>query len=369
MRAAVVFETGQPLQVVDDIEIIEPRAGEVRVDIHYCSLCHSDYSLISGVMGPIPGPVVVGHEAAGVVESVGAGVTHLAVGDHVVLTPIPSCGHCYYCQRGDQSLCVNGQSMATYRLADGNTTLSRGGSEVLKGVGVAALAEQVVCPASGAIKIDDDIPLDVACVTGCAVQTGVGAVLNTADVEADATVLIQGLGGIGMAAVQGARLAAASQIIVSDPLADRRELALKLGATSAIDPTSTDVLTYVMEKTAGIGVDYAFETAGIAALIELGINATRAGGTTVSVGAPPIDQGIKLDCVVMFTTMQKTLCGCLLGSCNSTRDIPRYMRAYQNGTLDLESMLSRTRPLAEINEAFDDLIEGREIRTVMDIRA
>ncbi len=367
MKAAVLFEQGKPIQVEGNIDIIEPRAGEVRVNVAYCSLCHSDYSVLSGVMGPIQGPIILGHEASGVIESIGEGVTHLAVGDHVVLTPVPSCGVCYFCQRNEYSLCVNGNSIMTNRMADGQTGLSQNGNEILRGVGVGGLAERVVCPSTGAIKIPDDIPLEIACVVGCAMQTGVGAVLNTADVEAGATVLVLGLGGIGLAAVQGARLAAASTIIVSDPLAERRDLALKLGATHAIDPTSEDVAAFAMLQTNGIGVDYAFETAGLAKLIELGIQTSRPGGMTVCVGAPPIDQGVSLDNVVIFTASEKKLCGCLLGSCNSTYDIPRMMTAYKNGTLDLKSMVGRMRPLEEINEAFDDLHHGREIRTVMKI--
>ena len=367
MRAAVLYEQGKPIRVENNIDIIEPRAGEVRVNVAYCSLCHSDYSVLSGVMGPIQGPIVLGHEASGVIESVGEGVTHLAVGDHVVLTPVPPCGTCYYCQRGDHSLCTNGHSIGTNRMADGQTGLEQEGNEILRGIGVAALAEQVVCPSTGAIKIDKDIPLEIACVVGCAMQTGVGAVLNTAKVEIGATVLVLGLGGIGLAVVQGAKLASASKIIVSDPLAERRELALRLGATHAIDPSSEDVLAYTMANTDGIGVDYAFETAGLAMLIEQGVNSSRAGGMTVCVGAPPIDQGVKLDNVVIFTSMEKKLCGCLLGSCNSTYDIPRMMRAFQNGQLDLHSMVGKMRPFEEINEAFDDLHHGREIRTVMKI--
>ncbi len=367
MKAAVLYENGKPIQIETDIDIIEPRAGEVRVNVAYCSLCHSDYSVISGAMGPIAGPIIVGHEAAGVVESVGEGVHHLAPGDHVILTPVPPCGQCYYCQRGDHSLCTNGHSIATNRLPDGVTGLSQNGNEILRGVGVGALAEQVVAPSSGAIKIPDDIPLDIACVVGCAMQTGVGAVLNTAKVETGATCLILGLGGIGLATVQGAKLASASKIIVSDPLPERRELAKKLGATHTIDPNSEDVQAQAMLLTDGIGVDYAFETAGLASLIELGVNASRAGGMTVCVGAPPIEQGVKLDNVVIFTSMEKKLCGCLLGSCNSPYDIPRMMNFYQSEQLDLESMVGRMRPLEEINEAFDDLHHGREIRTVMKI--
>lgn len=369
MRAAVLYENGKPIKVESDIDIIAPRAGEVRVNVAYCSLCHSDYSVLSGAMGPIQGPIILGHEAAGVIESIGEGVHHLAVGDHVVLTPVPPCGSCYYCQRGDHSLCTNGHGIATNRLPDGQTGLSRQGNEILRGVGVGALAEQVISPASGAIKIPDDIPLEIACVVGCAMQTGVGAVLNTAKVEVGATVLVLGLGGIGLATVQGAKLASASKIIVSDPLPERRELAIKLGATHTIDPTTEDVQAHAMLLTDGIGVDYAFETAGLASLIELGVSASRAGGTTICVGAPPIEQGIKLDNVVIFTSMEKKLSGCLLGSCNSPYDIPRMMHAYKNEQLDLDSMTGRMRPLEEINEAFDDLHHGREIRTVMKIGA
>ena len=369
MRAAVLHQQNQPIVVEDNVDIIQPRAGEVRVNVAYCGLCHSDLSVISGVMGAIEQPIIVGHEAAGVIESVGAGVTHLAVGDHVVLTPVPPCGVCYYCQRGDMSLCTNGHSIMTNRLPDGTTGLSHNGNEVLRGVGVAALAEQVICPASGAIKIDPTIPLDVACVMGCAIQTGVGAVLNTANVETGATVLVLGLGAIGLATVQGAKMAGATTIIASDPLADRREKALGFGATVVLDPTDTDVIAKTMELTQGIGVDYTFETAGIAALIEQGIAASRAGGTTVCVGAPSIEQGVSIDNVVIFASMSKKLCGCMLGSCNSAADIPRFLRAYQAGDLDLPSMVTNIRPLSEINEAFEDLLHGKGIRTVIDMNA
>ena len=369
MRAAVLRQQGEPIGIEEGVDIIAPRAGEVRVNIAYCSLCHSDYSVLSGAMLPVAGPIILGHEASGVVESVGEGVSHLAVGDRVVLTPVPSCGTCYYCLRGNPSLCVQGQSMMTNRLADGSTGLSRNGEEILRGIGVAALAEQVVCPASGAVKIDDDIPLEVACVAGCAVQTGVGAVLNTASVEEGATVLVMGLGAIGLAVVQGAKMAAAGKIIASDPIAERRELALSLGATEVIDPASDDPVAYAVGETGGIGVDYVFIAVGHAPLIEQGVRASRAGGTTVCVGAPPIEQGVALENVVMFAVAEKKLCGCLLGSCNANYDIPRLMRAYQNGQIDLAAMTSRIRPLEEINEAFDDLHHGREVRTVMKIAA
>ena len=366
MRAAILEKAGQPLVISDDVDIIEPRAGEVRVRVRYCGLCHSDYSIVSGSF-PMPGPIILGHEASGVIDCVGAGVTHLSPGDPVILTPLPPCGSCYFCLRSQHNLCVNGMSLATMALPDGETGLSRRGEKILRGVGVGALAEYVVTPASGAIKVAVDVPLDVACVIGCAMQTGVGAVLNTARVEAGATVLIMGLGGIGLAAVQGARLAGASVLIASDPLPERREAALRFGATHAIDPLTGDLPGTVMQLTGGIGVDYAFEAAGKAALIETGIALTRAGGTTLCLGAPPLEEGVTIPMVTIFASTEKKLCGCLLGSCNSPRDIPRLISLWRNGQLDLAGMITHRRPLSEINEGFADLAAGRGIRTVIEL--
>jgi len=367
MRAAVLEEAGQPLKIYDDIDIIEPRAGEVRVRVKYCGLCHSDLGIADGSSPMVELPIILGHEAAGIVESVGPGAGDLAPGDHVVLTPVPPCGRCYYCQRNDHSLCVQAAGIVTGTLMDGETGLSRNGGRVTRGVGVAALAEMVVTPANGAVKVDPDIPLETACVIGCALQTGTGAVLNTARVEEGATVLIMGSGGIGISAVQGARLAGAAMIAVSDPIPGRREAALKFGATHTIDPTREDVATRAFELTGGIGMDYAFETAGVAALIETGLQTTRNGGTTVSVGVPPLDDGIEIPNVVLFTISQKKLCGCMLGGVNSLRDIPRLISLWQAGRLDLEGMVTARRPLEEVNEGLADLAAGRGIRTVMEI--
>ena len=367
MRAALLEGAGQELKIYDDVDIIEPRAGEVRVAVKYCGVCHSDLGIIDGSSPMMDFPVILGHEAAGIVESIGPGVTDLAVGDHVVLTPVPPCGRCYYCQRNEHSLCVQSASIMTGTLMDGETGLSRNGQRVVRGVGVAAFAEMVVTPASGAVKIDPDVPLETACVIGCALQTGTGAVLNTAGVEEGATVLMMGAGGIGISAIQGARLAGASMIVASDPNPDRRAAALEFGATHAIDPASEDVVTRAFELTGNIGMDYAFETAGVAALINNGLNAIRNGGTMVCVGAPPLDDGIEIPHAVLFTISGKKLCGCMLGSVNSLREIPRLISLWQAGKLDLEGMITSRRPLAEINEACDDLAKGRGIRTVLEI--
>lgn len=366
MRAAVLPEANAPIIIHDNVDIIEPRVGEVRVRVKFCGLCHSDLGFVNGKM-PLGGPIILGHEASGIVESIGPGVTNLTPGDHVVLTPAPPCGECYYCQRNEHSLCVNSMGILTNTLPDGSSGLSLEDETVLRGCGVGGLAEYVVTQSTGAIKIDKDIPLDVACVIGCALQTGVGAVLNTAKVEQGATVVIMGLGGVGMATVQGARIAGATTIIASDPVAQRREAAKAFGATHVIDPINEDLAALCQQLTGGIGVDYAFETAGKAVLVEQGINLTRMGGTTVCVGAPPLEESITINPAVLFAATEKKLCGCLLGSSNSLFEIPRLIRLWKQGLLDMESMITSRRPLSEVNEGFDDLANSRGIRTVIAI--
>jgi Zn-dependent alcohol dehydrogenase len=363
MRAALLDVPGQPLRIAETVEIDAPRAGEVRVRIAACGVCHSDLSITDGTF-PSPLPIVLGHEAAGVVDAIGPDVRGLAPGDHVVLTPCPPCGTCYWCVRGEPSICVNSESIQTNALPDGRTGLTADGDTVYRGVGVGAFAEYALAPATGAVRIAPDIPLDVACVIGCAVQTGVGAVLNTAAVEEGASVLVMGLGGIGLSIVQGARLAGAARIIASDPVAERRAAARRLGATDLIDPSAEDVIGRCLELTA-VGVDYAFDAAGRAALVQAGIVATRRGGTIVCVGAPPLDDAITIMPAALFTISEKKLLGCTLGSCNSLREIPRLLELWRAGRLDLESLITARRPLSEINLAFDDLRAARGIRTVL----
>jgi S-(hydroxymethyl)glutathione dehydrogenase/alcohol dehydrogenase len=355
---------GEPLVIVDDVEIEDPKPGEVRVNVDSCGLCHSDVSQLDGIH-PAALPEILGHEAAGIVESIGEGVTKLQTGDHVVLSPIGACGHCYFCVRGEHQVCVNSAALITSSHPDGGTRLSRQGVTVYRGVGLGALAEQVIVSEHAAIKIDDDLPLDVACVLGCAVQTGVGAVINTAGVEPGATVLVMGSGGIGVSIVQGARAAGATRIIVSDPVEARREWAMSFGATDVIDPTTTDVAAKCLELT-GVGVDYAFDAVGHQDLVETGIYATRAGGTTVIVGAAPIDHELKVNLVgAMFG--EKKIVGCVIGGCYAPRDLPRLAEMWKQGRIDVDSMVTRRRPLEEINEAVADMKAGTGIRTVLHI--
>lgn len=367
MRAAVLEAVGQPLAVYSDVDIEEPKAGEVAVRVAHCGVCHSDLSVVDGTF-PAPLPVVLGHEAAGVVAAVGPGVTTLREGDHVVLTPCAPCGLCPWCVRGEWSMCANSDGLLTGTHPDGGTRLSRRGEVVHRGMAVAAFAEMVVIQATGAVKVDPEIPLDLACVIGCAVQTGVGAVINTAAVSEGDTVLVMGLGGVGLSVVQGARVAGASRIIVSDPVAERRARALELGATHALDPTSDDVVTAAHDLTpAGIGVDFAFDAAGRSALVVTGIDATRKGGTTVMVGVPALDDPLTYPLPAVLAVSGKRLVGCLLGSCNSLRDIPRLVALAQSGQIDLGALVTGRRPLEAIHLAFDDLRAARGVRTVIDL--
>jgi S-(hydroxymethyl)glutathione dehydrogenase/alcohol dehydrogenase len=351
--------------MVDDLELEGPRPGEVLVAVDHCGVCHSDLHVVDGSL-PFPLPAVLGHEAAGRVEEVGPGVDHLAKGDHVLLSPRPPCGRCYFCQRGEWSLCATTSGLMTGMFLDGSTRLMHRGRVVYRGIGLAAFAEAVVVPASGAIPLPDDVPLDVACVLGCAVQTGVGAVLNTAHVEQGATVLVVGLGGVGISVVMGARLAGATRIIGVDRVASRRDRAHEFGATETFDPDDVDVVTAALGLTNGVGVDYAFDAAGRAAIVGTCILATRNGGMTVMVGIPPIEERLDLPALVMAAS-EKKLVGCFLGSCNPARDVPLLLGQWRAGRLDLEAMVTVRRPLAELNDAFTDLAAGEGLRTVITI--
>mgnify|MGYP001545080464 CR=1 FL=1 len=365
MRAALLTEQLQPLELVDDLEVGDPGPGQVRVEVHHCGLCHSDLSFMNGMV-PSPVPIVLGHEASGLVTAVGSGVTSVAEGERVMLTPVPSCGACYWCVRDEHSLCVNGASFITQTFLDGSTGFSRNGETVYRGLNVGAFARETLALERAVVPLPDDVDLGVVTVIGCAVQTGVGAALNSAEVGPGDTVLVMGLGGIGISIVQGARIAGATRIIVSDPVAERREGAAHFGATDAIDPTVDDVVSEARRLTGDIGVDHAFDAVGSTALVAAGFSATRNGGTTVAVGAGPIDQ--MLDGIngadLMFS--QKQIKGCLLGGVNSRREIPRLLELYRTGQLDLDAMVTAHRPIDEVNLAADDMAAGVGLRTVLD---
>ena len=365
MKAALLETAGGPVAMVDDLFVDGPGHGQVAVDVEWCGLCHSDLSMLEGTH-PAPLPIVLGHEAGGRIAELGAGVTGLAVGDPVVVTPIPPCGRCYHCLRDQASHCVNSVSLLTNAFPDGSTGLSRGGHTVYRGLGVGGFAERVVTSETGVVRVPDDIPLDVASVVGCAVQTGLGAVFNTARVQPGDTVAVLGLGGIGMSVVAGARIAGAARIVVSDPQRHRLDLASDFGATDLIDPTAEDVVALVQAVTGGIGIDCAFEAVGSARVVETALAATRDGGTTVLVGAGPIEETIQLS-PTFFAISGKRLMGCLLGGVNSLRDIPIIFDLHRSGRLDLEALVTDRRPLAELDQAAEAMKAGEGLRTLLSI--
>ena len=362
MRAALL-EGVDDIKVVDDVEIEKPHEGEVLVRVHHCGVCHSDLHFVDGSL-PSAFPAILGHEAGGVVEAVGPGVSELVPGDKVILTLRPPCGRCYWCVRGEHSICPSYSNMAG-TLPDGGTRLAHGGRTVFRGgVFIGGFAEQAVVPATGAVKVPEDTPLDIAAVLGCAVQTGVGAVVNTAKVEPGATVMIIGLGGIGISIAQGARIAGASRIIGVDPVAERRTQAERFGVTDTLDPVAGDVSAAAVELTGGIGVDYAFDAVGRVELVGACVAANRPGGTTVMVGVPRMDEVVSVP-ALFFAMAEKKLLGCFLGSSNPHRELPRLLALWRSGALDLEGMVTSRRPLAEIDDAFADMKAGKGLRTLL----
>jgi S-(hydroxymethyl)glutathione dehydrogenase/alcohol dehydrogenase len=326
-------------------------------------VCHSDLHVADGAI-VFPLPVVAGHEAAGVVETVGEGVTNLAEGDRVVLTCKPSCGECYWCVRGEEFLCSVEMAWATGVLPDGGTRLSHRGQTVYRGIGLGAFAEYVTLDARGAVKLPPDTPLDVAALLGCAVQTGVGAVLNTARVQPGDTVLIVGLGGVGICIAQGAVIAGASRIIGVDRAEARRAQALQFGVDDVLDPAHCDIAASVLELTGGIGIDYAFDAVGAIATTQICLDSIRAGGTAVVVGVADEGDEIPIESRP-YVGQGKRLLGCFLGSANPHRDFPLYLTLWKSGRLPLEELVSSVRPLSEINDAFADLRGAMGLRTVL----
>jgi Zn-dependent alcohol dehydrogenase len=364
MKAAVFKQANHPLSI-EEIDIEEPRSREVMVNVSHCGICHSDLSMFDlGGAGQLP--VILGHEAAGTIESIGSDVTSVEPGDKVMLTPLAVCGQCYWCSRAEPTACIEAQSFTSGLRPDGTSPFSDNGQCVHRGLGVAGFSERTIVQESGVVKLDQDTPLDIACVIGCAVQTGVGSVFNSAKVEVGSTVLVTGLGGIGISIVQGARIAGAEKIIVSDPVAERREAALHFGATHTIDPLTDELLPKVLEETGNIGVDYAFEAAGVAALVDDCVNASRTGGSTIIVGVDVTLATVPI-LPVMMATMGKKIIGSLLGDCHPQRDIPKFINLWKSGKLDLDGMISHRVTLDEINLGFENVRQTKGIRTVVEV--
>lgn len=360
-RAAVLYETGKPL-VVEDIEVDPPRSGEVLVRMAASGVCHSDLHTIQGIH-PLPLPVILGHEGAGVVEEVGDGADGLSPGDHVILSWLPYCGRCRFCVSGRPALCDNLDWSNAGTMMDGSTRFHRGDVRLLHNT-ASSFAERTVVPAQTVVPVDPSLPLTELALLGCAVMTGTGAVLNTAAVRPGESVAVVGCGGVGLSVVQGARIASADTIIAVDPVASKLGLARRLGATHTVDPCAGDVRQAVHDVVPD-GVDYAFEALGRPETIETAIGLVGKGGTVVLVGMAPPEARVPIDALTI-TVEERRIAGCWYGSCRPSSDFPRLLGFYRAGKLDLSSMVTATCRLEDVNDALAAMERGEVARTVID---
>ncbi|MBP8947702.1 MAG: Zn-dependent alcohol dehydrogenase [Candidatus Promineofilum sp.] len=359
IKAAVFYEPGVPF-AVETLDLAAPGPGEVLVRVAAAGVCHSDWHLMTGATRHAT-PVVPGHEGAGVVVGVGPGVGRVRVGDHVALSWAPSCGACFYCLHDRPSLCQTyvGPLWAG-TMMDGTTRLSQDGRPVYHFSALACFADHTVVPESCCVPMDKDIPLTVAALIGCAVTTGVGAVLNTAQVRPGSSVAVYGAGGVGLNVIMGAKLAGASRIIAVDLHEAKGDLALAFGATDFVmaGPSAVEAIKALTE---GRGADTVFEVIGVPAVQEECLAAVRPGGMVVLAGVSPMGSATNLP-GALITRQEKTVTGTYYGSANPARDFPLYAGLYQRGLLDLGRLISRTYALEQINEAYADMLGGEIAR-------
>jgi len=355
------YAASRPLEIVD-LDLAPPGRGEVLVRVKAAGLCHSDLSVIDGSR-PRPTPMALGHEAAGVVEQLGDGVEDLGVGDHVVLVFVPSCGRCRPCAQGRPALCEPGaRANAAGTLLGGERRLTFEAAPVHHHLGVSAFAERVVAARESCVKIDPGLPFELAALFGCAVLTGVGAVVNTAKVEPGASVAVVGLGGVGLSAVLGAKLAGARQIVAVDLSDDKLAFARRLGATDAVNAGAEGAAAAVREISGG-GVEFAFDMAGALPALEFAYAVTARGGMTVTAGLPHPEKRMALAPVTLVAE-ERTLKGSYIGSAAPLRDVPRFISLFQAGKLPVDALLTHRLRLEEINEGFDRLAQGVGVRQV-----
>ena len=358
MKAAVLRAYNTPLEI-EDVELGNPGPREVRVQTAASGVCHSDLHVIEGSL-PAPPPTVLGHEPAGVVVEVGSDVQHVAVGDHVIGCLSAFCGNCEWCLSGQPNLC-GGE--ATTRTLEEPPRISQNGERIHQFAHLSSFAEEMLCHENALVKIRPDMPLEQAALIGCGVTTGLGAALNTAAIRAGDSAVVIGCGGVGLAAIQGCRIAGASRIIAVDRVPWKLELAQKLGATDGVDSQDGDTVMKILELSGG-GVDFCFECIGIKELAQQGLAMVHKGGRLVLVGVVPLGTNIEfpgLDIVLQG----KQVVGSMMGGNRFRIDMPRYVEFYLDGRLRLDEMISARMPLSEVNTAFDKLKAGEVARSVI----
>lgn len=369
INAAVLRATGAPSPyaqsrplTLETLDLAPPGRGEVLVRIAAAGLCHSDLSVINGDR-PRPLPMALGHEAAGTVEALGDGVTGLGLGDHVVMVFMPSCGSCAFCAAGRPALCEPGAAAnGAGTLLSGAIRLSDAAGPVHHHLGCSAFATHAVVSERSLVRVDRDLPLDEAALFGCAVLTGVGAAVNTAAIEPGQSAAIVGLGGVGLAALMGAKAAGAARLVAVDLSADKLALAAELGATDCLDARDADAIASFAAATGGL--DVALEMAGAIPALELAVQLTRRGGTTVTAGLPPPRATLPLS-VVQLVAEERTVKGSYIGGCVPPRDVPRFIAWYRAGRLPVDRLVSGHLRPDELNAGFDRLAAGAAVRQIV----
>ncbi len=359
MKAAVMRAPNAPLEI-EDVELDDPGPGEVLVRTVASGICHSDLTVIEGGL-PVPPPTILGHEPAGIVEAVGEGVTEVSEGDHVIGCLTSWCGVCKFCTGGRPYLCPT--QFAGRPEGSKSRLTSSAGDPIFQFANLSSYAEKMLCPQRSLVKIRDDMPLDRACLIGCGVTTGIGAALNTVDIPAGASVVVVGLGGVGLSALQGARIVGAGKIIAVDTQPWKFSLAKDLGATECVDATEGDPVAAVHALTGG-GADFVFECIGLVPTVQQAVAMTGRGGTTVLVGVVPITETVSISAADL-TLQEKKITGSYMGSNRFRFDMPKYIEFYLDGRLHLDEMISSRIELGEINEAFDRMRKGEAARQVI----
>jgi Zn-dependent alcohol dehydrogenase len=365
ISAAVLTGVDQPLTIRHDVEVESPRAGEIRIKVAACGVCRTDLSMQVGTM-PIPTPAVLGHEASAVVVEVGDGVSDLAPGDHVAVSWVPQCGACYFCRRGQPQLCQAADAvLLAGGLLDGSPRLRLDGAPLFQMCGAGTYAEETVIAACAAVRIPDDVPLDVAALLGCSVLSGVGAALNTATISPGDAVAVVGCGGVGLNVIQGARIAGAEIIVAIDIHESKLDTAREFGATHTVDATRSDPANAVRDLTGQRGADVAFEVLGQGRTISQTIEMTRRGGQAILVGIPGLDVMLILPAFLGIVLQERTIKGCWYGSADIRRDVPRLLDLYRGGQLHLDELVSRRIELADVNGALEAMKAGEVSRSVI----
>lgn len=371
-KAAVLYEMGAPAPyaeslpfVIDEITLAGPGPTEVLVEVAGAGLCHSDLSVVDGSR-PRVMPMVMGHEASGIVREVGAEVSEFTPGDHVVFSWVACCGRCHFCVSARGALCApgNAANIAGTLLSGARHFVDSKAAVCNHHLGVSAFSQFTVAAQESLVKIDPTVELGTAALFGCAVVTGVGAVVNTARVAPGSSVAVFGMGGVGLSAIMGARVAGASAIIAVDRLDDKLTLASELGATHLINVDRDNPIAAIRELTAG-GADYAFESVGNEQVLIQAYEATRCGGTTITVGLPAPNKMFSVP-AISITAEERTIKGSYMGSCVPRRDIPRFIGMYQAGLLPIDKLRTHTLRLDEINLGFDRLASGQAVRQIID---